>query len=393
MKPAWPAAIIGAALTASAMFTTAGSAQAAPVVGNKPSYGPDVSSTGRYIVFASDATNLVAGDVNGKRDIFIRDTQAGTTRLVSRGLNGRPSNGASTSPTVSDDGRYVTFASSASNLVVGDTNTKADAFRADLVTGRIIRVSVSSGGAQANGVSATPKISGNGASIAFVAAASNLVARDTNGVQDVFLRDIAAGTTKRVSLAPTGDQLMQRGAGDVTISNNGSIVGFSGPSGSADAIYRWNRSTGKTQFVSEDYGDDDVYRPVASNGGVSYLLEHYRDVAGGYSVYRLVANASPASESFVVYLDDADSYINGYDVSRWGAMAVADVDLESDGQRELVLFDDYWPDHGPLASLPVSANALSMSADGSTIAYADSATGQIMTWKWASATVVPVSVG
>ena len=103
--------------------------------GNGNSMLGQVSTNGQFVVFQSDASNLVPNDTNGVTDIFVRDLVAGTTTLVSVSTNGGPANGASTDPVMTPDGRYVAFISSASNLVPGDTNGIPDVFVRDLVAG------------------------------------------------------------------------------------------------------------------------------------------------------------------------------------------------------------------------------------------------------------------
>ena len=203
---------------------------------NVPSTAPALAFDGRYVVFASTAASLVAGDGNGLADVFLRDTclnaAAGcvpqTTR-ISTGAGGADANGGSGSPTFT--GRYVAFASTASNLVAGDTNNAADVFISDTCVGADVPctpttqlVSVGVAGAAANGVSSDPQVglglgdsSGtnwDGRLVAFVSGASNLVAGDTNGVEDVFLRDTCMGvtgctpSTVRVSVTSEGGQIL-----------------------------------------------------------------------------------------------------------------------------------------------------------------------------------------
>lgn len=179
------------------------SAMAAPAVADSPAGTPGngassqaaVSTTGRYVVFRSVATNLVSGDTNGKADIFIRDRVANTTKRVSVTSGGAQANADSSRPSVSWDGRYVVFLSAASNLVPGDTNGKVDAYRKDLATGRLVRINTSAAGAQANAAADTVRVSADGNRIVFATTASNLVAGD-NRPGDVFLRDMAAGALK-----------------------------------------------------------------------------------------------------------------------------------------------------------------------------------------------------
>jgi Tol biopolymer transport system component len=164
----------------------------------------DLSDDGSRIVFTSAATNLVAGDANGLQDVFLRDLAAGTTLLVSRGLGGGGGNGDSFQPRISGDGRWVVFGSGASDLVAGDTNGDYDVFRCDLETGVLERLSVSSGGQQANGPSLEPVVSRDGRITVFASSATNLVGGDTNGWQDLFARDALLGTTELVSQSQEG---------------------------------------------------------------------------------------------------------------------------------------------------------------------------------------------
>jgi len=148
-----------------------------------------MSPDGRYVAFQSQASNLVSGDTNATSDLFVRDRQSGTTERVSLDSLGAQGNDDSLNPSLSADGRYVAFQSWASNLVSGDTNARRDVFVRDRQSGATVRVSVDSLGAQANGTSYIPSISADGRCVAFQSEASNLVSADTNGVRDVFVRD------------------------------------------------------------------------------------------------------------------------------------------------------------------------------------------------------------
>ncbi len=164
------------------------------------SYDPSISNDGRYVSFVSDATNLVAGDTNGAIDIFIRDRTLGTTERISVSTINLESDGDASSPRVSPDGRYVVFGSDSTDLVTGDTNGVADIFLRDRTLGTTIRVSVDSDSTQSNGESNFPYVSDNGRFITFGSSATNLVAGDTNGDPDVFLHDTLTGVTERISL-------------------------------------------------------------------------------------------------------------------------------------------------------------------------------------------------
>ena len=175
--------------------------------GNGPSgYSKSVSSDGRYIAFNSDATNLAQGDTNGLKDIFVRDLTTGTTTRVSVSSSGAQADGISGSVGLTPDGRYVVFVSEATKLVPGDTNGLMDVFVRDLVKGTTTLVSVSNTGAQGDGDSSDCSISDDGRCVAFVSESANLVPGDTNGEQDVFVRDLVKGTTTRVSVGNTGTQ-------------------------------------------------------------------------------------------------------------------------------------------------------------------------------------------
>jgi Tol biopolymer transport system component len=163
------------------------------------SFEPSLSADGRFVAFSSAASNLVAGDTNGADDVFVRDRQANTTTRVSLATGGGEPNDGSSSPSLSGDGRYVAFVSDATNLVPGDTNGNRDVFVFDRQTGTTARASVDSAGVQANIDSATPELSADGRFVAFTSFSDNLVAGDTNESSDVFVRDLQAGTTTRAS--------------------------------------------------------------------------------------------------------------------------------------------------------------------------------------------------
>lgn len=149
----------------------------------------------------------------------------GCVKRVSVSTTGGDSNGASSQPSLSDDGRYVAFTSTASNLVVGDTNSVSDVFRRDLTTGTTQRVSISPGNVAANGHSSQPAINGDGRYVAFASEASNLVNGDTNNLTDVFVRDLDAGTTERVSVTGSSTQT-NWSSNSPDLSADGTVVAF-----------------------------------------------------------------------------------------------------------------------------------------------------------------------
>jgi len=186
-----------------------------------------ISGDGRYITFDSIASNLVASDTNTAYDIFVRDTVTNTTIRISNGIGGAQSNGLSLNPVISQSGRYIAYESRATNLVSGDTNSQSDIFLYDTTTAATTRLSVSSTGAQATAFSADAVISGDGSTVAFNSIATDLVAGDANTAGDVFVRNIAAGTTVIASRATNGTQgNAASGAEDISLSSDGKLIAF-----------------------------------------------------------------------------------------------------------------------------------------------------------------------
>jgi Tol biopolymer transport system component len=167
----------------------------------------EISADGRVVVFRSNAAGFVADDTNATSDIFVRDRQAGTTERVSVSSAGEQANNRSFGGALSADGRFVAFYSDASNLVAGDTNGDTDIFVHDRRTGITERVSLASSGAQGNDGSAGPvSLSDDGRLVAFASAANNLVADDGNGRGDVFVHDRLTRSTQRMSVATGGTE-------------------------------------------------------------------------------------------------------------------------------------------------------------------------------------------
>jgi Tol biopolymer transport system component len=225
------------------------------------SYIDSMSPDGRYVSFHSNASNLVAVDANGRFDVFLRDRQTGSTELVSLGTSGRQGNGDSSVGWISADARYVAFVSSASNLVPGDANGAVDAFVRDRQTGITERVSLGPGGIEANGNSETIWISPDARYAVFRSDATNLVLGDSNGVRDVFIRDLQSGVNERASVGSDGAQ-----------GNGASDVESDVPVGSADGRY--------VAFVS---GASNLV-PGDTNGNYPFGIDVFvRDRTGGTS--------------------------------------------------------------------------------------------------------------
>lgn len=245
--------------------------------GNDNSNTPDISADGRYIAFASDASNLVSGDNNDARDIFVHDRQTGTTKRVSVDSDGDEANFDSDSPSISDDGRYVAFHTFATNLRNGDTNGVPDIYVHDRQSGKTKLVNIVLNG-QTNDVSYNPQISGDGKYITFWSFATNLVGDDTNNVADVFRFDRVGETMFRVSLDSNGVQSNGHSRYP-TISENGRYIAFESDANNLDlgdtGFYRdifWHdMNTGETRRVSlhsngSEASGDSFESAISANG-------------------------------------------------------------------------------------------------------------------------------
>jgi Tol biopolymer transport system component len=177
-----------------------------------------ISADGRYIVFVSSASNLALDDSNGLWDIFVYDQANGQTELASVASDGTQSNGPSSYASISADGRYVAFVSAGSNLVPDDTNGFEDVFVRDRIIGTTGRVSLASDGTQANHASGFPSLSADGRYIAFVSRATNLSPGDANERFDVFVHDRLAGKTERIP--------SEHGGGGPALSPDGRWLAF-----------------------------------------------------------------------------------------------------------------------------------------------------------------------
>lgn len=224
------------------------------------SVNPYVSADGRFIAFQSGASNLVAGDTNNDGDIFVHDRITGETTRVSVDSTGNQGLGNSQNPSISADGRFISFYSDATNLVAGDSNGTSDTFVHDRKTGETTRVSVDSAGNQGNDLSEHPSISADGRFVVFQSQATNLVAGDTNDMEDIFVHDRLTGETTRVSVDSVGTE--GNGiSGSSSISADGRTVVF--VSGATNLVTGDANGTSDT-FITpnpmspfEPYADDD----------------------------------------------------------------------------------------------------------------------------------------
>jgi Tol biopolymer transport system component len=259
---------------------------------NGPSVTPSVSADGSVVAFASQANNLVAGTRHRLSEIYV-DSGSGPVRLISVGFGGAEPDAGSTQPVVSANGRYVAFTSAADDLVPADSNASSDIFVADLLTGAITRVSVTSRGTQANRPSYNPSISADGHLVSFTSDATNLVSGDRNHASDVFVRNLATGRTTRVSVSSSGRE--QNAAvplpfsefsdlsGDghyVVFDSNATNLNKYATSGHTN-VYRHSLVSGHTWRVSENSllkpGDNDSFSPATSGDGEVTVFESFAD--------------------------------------------------------------------------------------------------------------------
>jgi Tol biopolymer transport system component len=222
---------------------------------NAPCGTPAMSADGRWVAFVSTADSLVSGDLNRVADVFVRDRRTGKTLRASCTPTGGSANDWSAAPALSADGRYLAFQSAATNLVAQDTNGRADIFVRDLQAGTTERVSGLA--VQANGDSSSPTISWDGRLVAFTSRAANLVAGDTNGAPDVFLMNRQTRSLVRVSRTATGSGA--NGASDLpALSPDGAVLAFqslatnlvSGDTNRAADVFLYTCSTGIITRVS-----------------------------------------------------------------------------------------------------------------------------------------------
>jgi Tol biopolymer transport system component len=248
--------------------------------GNNVSKDPSVSYNGRFVVFDSFATNLVADDTNGRQDVFVRDMVDGTTRLVSgatAGVVGMPGNsflsGLSGAHEISDDGNYIVFMSFAQNLVAGATNGTQQVYWKAMDTGVVVRVSVNAAGQFGDRPSEKPAISGNGLVVAFESSSTNF-SSSANTAQ-VFTRQMPDG---QLTLETEGARAIGRRAGVPTLSFDGRYLAFESeaPLDPADLdngtldIFLRDRTTGTTELASRSlnsvFGATSARPSISSDG-------------------------------------------------------------------------------------------------------------------------------
>ncbi len=245
------------------------------IPGTDDSGSPSISDDGRYVAFGSKASNLVTGDGNGFADVFVHDRKNKTTLRASVAMGVLQPDGGSQTPKISPDGRRVAFSSGATNLVPGDTNRLIDVFVRDLVTATTTRASVGVGGAEPDGTSHIGAISTLGTEVAFYSFATNLVAGDTNARPDVFVASHDGASCVRVSVASDGTQA-DEGCFDPAMSRDGRFVAFTtrartlavGDSLGLEDVYLCDRTAGTTRRATQTPGGGEP-RGDCARGAIS----------------------------------------------------------------------------------------------------------------------------
>ena len=315
--------------------------------GDGPSDSVSISDDGVVAAFSSDAANLVAGDTNGATDVFVRDRASGVTLRVSVSSSGAQANGASREPHVSGDGRFVAFTSAATNLVTGDTGGRIDVFLHELATGTTTRLSRSAAGVQANGDCFDPAVSFDGRWVAFASNANNLVASDANSARDIFLRDVQLNTNRRLSVTAAGGE----GNNDfdhVSLSRDGKFAAF---------------TTSSFNLDPADFdGVRDVYRKDVAGGALTLVS---RDAAGLKGDWESSRPSLSDDGRFVAFESQSSVWLPG---DSFGTPELFVKDLQT-GALECWSVDSD-------GTLPPRGNAIShrpvLSGDGVTLAFASS---------------------
>lgn len=317
---------------------------ASSVQADSDSYHVSMSSDGRYVVFASDATNLDPADTNGTTDVFLYDRTGMTIQRISVNALSIEGNGASYSPVISADGAYVAFVSEANNLdlTVTDSNSNADIFLYNRIGDSVIRVSADTGGNSANGASYNPSISSDGSYVAFQSDASDLVLADTNNLSDIFVYTRSGATIDRISLSSSSGNT--NGVSAVpAISGTGQYVVFAStasniaPTGGISnyQIYLYDSMASApglsiitTEPSSGNVGNSDSYFPAISQNGsvIAFASDATNLVAGStagvFNIYTYVSgtisnvsvdlsgNPVPSGTSFMPSLSSNGRYVS-----------------------------------------------------------------------------------
>lgn len=246
---------------------------------------PSLSADGNRMAFGSYATNLVGTGANSNADIYVRDFSLETTVKVTVRQDGTLTESNSWLPSLSADGLHVSFTSGDSGLVADDVVSPQDVFVCDLESGIIERVSITTSGGEGTGRNGDSAISADGTVVAWWSRATDLVEGDTNGVDDILVRDRIASTTTRVSVSSAGEQAEGSGSWHASISDDGRFVAFCSDahnlvdddSGLAGGVFSHDRWTGITRRHSVTMSGEEAWdysrRPSLTPDGAYMVFE------------------------------------------------------------------------------------------------------------------------
>jgi uncharacterized repeat protein (TIGR01451 family) len=295
------AALAPASALASHGVTAPISLTPAGVTADGESNYADMTPDGRFVAFASHATDLVAGDTNGVGDVFVRDRRTGVTERVSVGVRGAEGNGDSnflgiaTDTVISDDGRYVAFKSEATNLAKGDRNAATDVFLRDRVAGTTERVSLDDAGREIAGGGDEPAISADGRYVAFTTGGI-----DSDFAFDVYLRDRTAGTTQRISVPHDGGEAFNTsGSPAIGLAPGGPVVAFSS---AADNLVEGDDDNAEDVFVR------DLSGPAPVTERISVSSDETGGTYGGGFGFGARSPAISADGRLVAFSSDARNF-------------------------------------------------------------------------------------
>jgi Tol biopolymer transport system component len=319
---------------------------------NGMSWGGAISGDGRWVAFDSQATTLVAGDTNGQPDVFVHEMGAKSTWRVSVGLAGVQANGSSVYPSISGDGRYVVFSSSASNLVPDDTNNQDDVFVHDIWTGTTRRVSLDAAGHQLHHGSFGSAISPDGGYVAFTSRSPDVVPGDTNDLNDVFLRNLATGATRRVSVGTGGTQVSDGfGGGAPAISAYGASVVFTstggdvvpGDTNGVDDVFVHDVATSRTERVSVATDGTQGTNSSSTGGAPSISADGTRIAFQTYATEFAPGDTNNARDDFVRDRRTGRTLLVSESVTGGVGASYSDFPVISPDGR-WVVFDSFAPD-------------------------------------------------
>ncbi len=321
------------------------------VEGDSDSNYSSISSAGRYVAFQSYATNLVASDTNNEQDIFVYDRDTDTIERISVSSAEAEGNGSSGYPIISANGNYVVFTSYATNLVAGDTNGFQDVFLRDIALGATSRISVDSNEVEGDSDSYSPYISSDGNFITFVSDAANLVAGDTNGSADIFMRDIALGTTTRISVSSDEVEGDNGSDGDIqSMPSDNNLVVFS--------------STSTNLIAGDTNGSRDVFLRDIELGTTMRISVDSSEVEGDSTSTDPIISADG---NFVVFRSEASNLVSG-DTNGSEDIFIRDITL---GTTTRISVDNEGSEGDTQSYYPT------ISSDGRYIAYSSQATNLV----------------